>query len=106
MKTKLIIYLMSGVVSCQAEKVEPLPLADRVRQSDVVAIAEVRAVKVPTLNENFEYQAVTCVLTNILKGKPVNNPAEVVLALKLKADPLPDRLLDGKSYLARCLMDK
>lgn len=99
MKTKLIIYLLSGVVSCLAERVEPLTLADIVRSADVIALANVREVKVQSTSETFEYQSVTCTLTNLLKGKPVNNPTEVVLALKLKQDPPPDRLLAGKSYL-------
>jgi len=74
-------------------------LADRVRQSDVIAVADVREVKVANANETFEYQYVTCTLTNFLKGKAVNNPAEVVLMLKLKQEPPPDRLLAGRSYL-------
>ena len=76
-----------------------LTLAERVRLADVIAVAEVRAVKVQTLNKNFEYQHVTCTLTNVLKGKSLNNPAEVILALKLKTDPPPDRLLSNQSYL-------
>jgi hypothetical protein len=98
-RVSIIVCLLSAVVSCLAENVEPLTLADRVRQADVIAMADVREVKVQTLNENFEYQYVTCTLTNRLKGKTVNNPTDVVLALKLKQEPPPDRLLSNQSYL-------
>jgi len=99
MKTRLIIYLLSSVVSCLAEKVEPLTLADIVRSADVIAIAKVDNVKVANANETFEYQHVTCTLTNVLKGKPVNNPTEIVLAIQLKTEPPPNRLLSNQSYL-------
>ena len=99
MKKQLIICLLSGVVSCLAEEARPLMLADRVRQADVIAVARVDNIKVQTANENIEYQTLTCTLTNELKGKLVKNPAEVVLALRLKDVPPPDRMLSNQSYL-------
>ena len=97
----LIVVLLGSIASLHAGETgkTPLTLADRVRQSDVIAVADVREVKVANANETFEYQYVTCALTNFLKGKAVNNPAEVVLMLKLKQDPPPDRLVTNKSYL-------
>ena len=78
---------------------EDMSLADRVGRSDVIAMAKVDSVKVQTANKDYEYQYVTCTLTDFLKGKPVNNPAEVVLSLRLNQQPPPDRLLADQSYL-------
>jgi hypothetical protein len=100
MKTLGVVLLAGAALLRTAENEnKPLTLAEKVQQADVIGFAKVHAVKVQTLNENFEYQYVTCTLTNLLKGKTLNNPTDVVLALKLKQEPPPDQLLAGKSYL-------
>jgi len=81
---------------------KPLELKQRILLADVVAVAKVKSIEVVHRTDNFEYQKVTCILENILKGKIRDNrkEVEVILNLQLKKFPNADQLhKDGKYIL-------